>query len=144
MTTPEPTVINSPFANLLAEIAPAAHWSESAACHGADTELFYFPESQKGRTAPADFYASGQALCMECPVRSECLADAVEQRDAWGMRAGLTPTQLEAAIRRAVKARKVCVNPGCTNRLGENAMSSKRYCSRACKGQHAWQKKASA
>lgn len=53
-------------------------WRASAVCAQTDMELF-FPE-KGGQAAPA------KQLCAVCPVRVECLAVALEQRElgVWG------------------------------------------------------------
>lgn len=49
-------------------------------CRRADPEL-WFAES------PADV-ESAKALCGDCPVRSQCLDDALERREPWGVWGG--------------------------------------------------------
>ena len=61
-------------------------WREQALCRETDPDAF-FPE--KGQTP----YAA-QRVCSVCPVRTECLADALARRDvAFGVLGGLTPRQ---------------------------------------------------
>ena len=74
------------------------HWQARAACAGMDTEMFYPP----GHHPAIDHvWDEPRAVCLDCPVRDECLADAVEHRDAWGMRGGLVPSQLDRIMQRA-------------------------------------------
>lgn len=65
-------------------------WRALANCRGADTDLFHPP---RGRS----FYASpGYALCAACPVRRDCLAEAIangEREAIWG---GYSPKALRA------------------------------------------------
>lgn len=49
-------------------------------CHVNDPELF-FAES------PTDVELA-KALCVDCPVRTECLAAALERREPWGVWGG--------------------------------------------------------
>lgn len=49
-------------------------------CHRYGPELF-FAES------PADL-ETAKALCVDCPVRSACLAGALERREPWGVWGG--------------------------------------------------------
>ncbi|MDA0562966.1 WhiB family transcriptional regulator [Streptomonospora sp. S1-112] len=37
--------------------------------------------------APADVEAA-KAICQDCPVREQCLADALERREPWGVWGG--------------------------------------------------------
>jgi WhiB family redox-sensing transcriptional regulator len=65
-------------------------WPLRAACGGADPEVFY--PRNGGRDARD--WEQARAICADCPVRAECLADAIACRDdQFGMRAGLTPAQ---------------------------------------------------
>ena len=57
-------------------------WQDSAACIGADTAIF-FPES-------GDPVGSAKALCRACPVREQCLADALERGEVHGVWGGLS------------------------------------------------------
>jgi WhiB family redox-sensing transcriptional regulator len=61
-------------------------------CRLADPELF-FAES------PADVEAA-KALCIDCPVRRECLAGALARREPWGVWGG------ELFVQGVVVARK--------------------------------------
>jgi WhiB family redox-sensing transcriptional regulator len=54
--------------------------SERLPCRREDPEL-WFAES------PADV-EDAKALCVECPVRAECLAGALERREPWGVWGG--------------------------------------------------------
>ena len=61
-------------------------WLDQALCRETDPDAF-FPE--KGQTP----YAA-QRVCSGCPVRTECLTDALDRRDvAFGVLGGLTPGQ---------------------------------------------------
>ena len=53
---------------------------EQLPCHVNDPELF-FAES------PTDVELA-KALCVDCPVRTECLAAALERREPWGVWGG--------------------------------------------------------
>ncbi len=53
---------------------------EQLPCHRESPELF-FAES------PADV-ETAKALCLGCPVRTECLAGALDRREPWGVWGG--------------------------------------------------------
>lgn len=53
---------------------------EQLPCHREDPELF-FAES------PSDV-EQAKALCGGCPIRSQCLAEAIERREPWGVWGG--------------------------------------------------------
>jgi WhiB family redox-sensing transcriptional regulator len=60
----------------------AKGWRAAALCAQVGTDLF-FPEQGGSLKQP-------KKVCKRCPVRAECLADALEQGDQWGMRGGLS------------------------------------------------------
>jgi WhiB family redox-sensing transcriptional regulator len=57
--------------------AVAAH---ALPCHAVDPDLF-FAES------PVDVERA-KALCIDCPLRATCLAEALERREPWGVWGG--------------------------------------------------------
>lgn len=57
-------------------------WQDSAACIGADAAIF-FPES-------GDPVGPAKAICRACPVREQCLADALERGEVHGVWGGLS------------------------------------------------------
>jgi WhiB family redox-sensing transcriptional regulator len=70
------------------DVAPT--WVQLAACRGMDTG-WWFPE--RGDTF------SGQValtICRTCPVRAECLAEAMALGDVEGIRGGLTAGERRA------------------------------------------------
>lgn len=65
-------------------------WLHRAACAPADVDPAWFhPE-------PWESPLRAREVCGRCPVQTECLADALESRDAFGIRAGLTPEERSA------------------------------------------------
>jgi WhiB family redox-sensing transcriptional regulator len=77
------TALTSEFAADIPSFAtftPTECAEEQLPCRSYDPELF-FAES------PSDVeYA--KSLCLECPVRSACLAGALERREPWGVWGG--------------------------------------------------------
>jgi WhiB family redox-sensing transcriptional regulator len=49
-------------------------------CRSNDPELFF-------AETPTDVELA-KALCVDCPVRAECLAEALERREPWGVWGG--------------------------------------------------------
>jgi hypothetical protein len=62
-------------------VALVASLPPGAACAGADPELF-FP-------SPGDEGAEAQAICRECPIRSECYTLAAQRGERWGIWGGV-------------------------------------------------------
>jgi WhiB family redox-sensing transcriptional regulator len=69
-------------------------WQARGLCAQTDPGAF-FPG--KGESA-----AAAKAVCLRCPVRAECLADALERDEPYGVWGGLSGRQ-----RRALKRRQV-------------------------------------
>ncbi|MFE7273013.1 WhiB family transcriptional regulator [Streptomyces sp. NPDC057623] len=65
----------------------AADWRLRAACRGQDTNLWFIDSGH---------YRTALAVCGGCPVRAECLHDALATEPSWhryGLWGGLTPRQ---------------------------------------------------
>jgi WhiB family redox-sensing transcriptional regulator len=60
-------------------------WTAQAACRGTDTEIF-FPVTP-------DEEAEALSICATCPVRAQCLDDAIRNREIYGIWGGTTPEQ---------------------------------------------------
>jgi hypothetical protein len=65
-------------------------WRSRAACRGVDGEIF-FPTATEGPTYEAQV-AVAKAVCVRCPVRAECLDEALV-RIPYGIAGGLTPEE---------------------------------------------------
>jgi WhiB family redox-sensing transcriptional regulator len=74
------------------------HWTARASC-GA------------GRVAPDDLFVEGSAqrevrgVCLACPVRLECLADALDSHADFGVWGGMTERERRALLRRRPEVR---------------------------------------
>lgn len=64
-------------------------WVELAKCRGAEDDLF--PEGKQQKRAAA--------ICMGCPVRQECLIEALDNQLEWGIWGGLTERERRALLR---------------------------------------------
>lgn len=66
-------------------------WAARAACRGgAPDELFARGAAQQ----------SAKAICYGCPVVAECLADALDNRNEYGVWGGMTERERRALLRR--------------------------------------------
>lgn len=82
-------------------IAAPAHWLASAACRddavmswtGAQAEDFFLVGDDWDHPSAAPGIDRAKATCAQCPVRAECLAMAIESRDAHAILGGLTPVE---------------------------------------------------
>jgi WhiB family redox-sensing transcriptional regulator len=66
-------------------------WSLGAACRGTDPESLF---------AEGAIQRSVKAVCADCPVRTECLAHALDQRIEFGVWGGMTERERRALLRR--------------------------------------------
>lgn len=71
-------------------------WRSDAACLGMDAETFY----PYGTESPMP----AKRVCRTCPVRRECLLDALATNEWQGIRGGLTETERKNLRRRQADA----------------------------------------
>jgi WhiB family redox-sensing transcriptional regulator len=72
-------------------------WRSKAACRGMDGDLF-FPEGGP----PSDLV---KLACDSCPVKADCLEEAIETRELRGIWAGTTGRERQRIWRRRDKER---------------------------------------
>ena len=66
------------------------HWSALAKCRGTEDILFCEGAEQK----------RARLFCTGCPVRRECLAEALDNRIEWGIWGGMTERERRSLLRR--------------------------------------------
>ncbi|MET0916336.1 MAG: WhiB family transcriptional regulator [Jiangellaceae bacterium] len=66
-------------------------WPSQAACRTAGPDELFVPGAAQNRA---------KALCTGCPVRTECLADALDNRTEFGIWGGMTERERRALLRR--------------------------------------------
>ena len=72
--------------------ARTAHdWAALAACNRADPDELFVTGAAQNRA---------KAVCMSCPVRAECLADALDNRVEFGVWGGMTERERRAVLKR--------------------------------------------
>jgi WhiB family redox-sensing transcriptional regulator len=69
-------------------------WTARAKCKGMTDALF--PEAAEQKRA--------RLFCQGCPVRFECLAEALDNRIEWGVWGGMTERERRALLRRRPNA----------------------------------------
>jgi len=82
-------------------------WAARAACRSTDPDALFVQGAAQNRV---------KAICLGCQVRTECLADALDNRVEFGVWGGMTERERRALLRR---------RPNVTSwrSLLENAMS---------------------
>lgn len=71
-------------------------WSARAACRGSDPDSLFVQGAAQNRA---------KAICMGCVVRTECLADALDNRVEFGVWGGMTERERRALLRRRPSVR---------------------------------------
>ena len=66
-------------------------WTERAACRGTDPDELFVQGAAQRRA---------KGICGPCPVRTECLADALDNRIEFGVWGGMTERERRALLRR--------------------------------------------
>lgn len=79
-------------------------WSEQAACRDMPVDIFY-PPFTKGWHRPDPAELQAKKVCQGCPVRSQCLDEAIAMADPDGIRGGMNPRErADEAERRKQRA----------------------------------------
>jgi len=66
------------------------NWAGQAACRGGSDALFVKGAEQN----------RAKQICSGCPVKAECLAEALDNRIEWGVWGGMTERERRALLRR--------------------------------------------
>lgn len=77
-------------------------WHDDAACRGEDPVLFFGSEGERP-AARERRERLARDLCSFCPVRRECLDDAIARNDPNGVWGGLNPEQRKRERRRRMR-----------------------------------------
>jgi len=66
-------------------------WAARGACRTADPDALFVQGAAQNRA---------KSICMACPVRTECLADALDHRIEFGVWGGMTERERRSLLRR--------------------------------------------
>ncbi|MDP9399036.1 MAG: WhiB family transcriptional regulator [Actinomycetota bacterium] len=66
-------------------------WAARGACRSADPDSLFVQGAAQNRA---------KAVCVGCPVRTECLSDALDNRIEFGVWGGMTERERRALLRR--------------------------------------------
>lgn len=66
-------------------------WPAHSACRGVDPDRLFVQGAAQNRA---------KAICAGCPVRSECLADSLDNQIEFGVWGGMTERERRALLRR--------------------------------------------
>ena len=67
------------------------NWAPSAACRQASPDQLFVRGAEQNKA---------KQLCAGCPVRTECLAEALDNQIEWGVWGGMTERERRALLRR--------------------------------------------
>lgn len=70
-------------------------WRSLAECHDLPAEAFYGKDENLPMSRSEVHLA--KSVCAYCPVRVDCLLDAVDRGDGWGVQGGLTGPERQRA-----------------------------------------------
>ncbi len=80
-------------------IADDWQWQEQAACRTLPTEMFFFPDGERGPRRKSRENAA-KAVCASCPVIQACRKQALELHEPYGIWGGLSEDDRLAIINR--------------------------------------------
>ena len=66
-------------------------WTAFASCNNADPDELFVTGAAQNRA---------KAVCLGCPVRTQCLADALDNRVEFGVWGGMTERERRAVLKR--------------------------------------------
>ena len=70
---------------------PSGDWVARSACRGTDPDELFVTGAAQHRA---------KAVCLGCPVRTECLADALDSKVEFGVWGGMTERERRALLRK--------------------------------------------
>jgi WhiB family redox-sensing transcriptional regulator len=71
-------------------------WAARGACRSTDPDTLFVQGAAQNRA---------KTVCMSCPVRTECLADALDHQIEFGVWGGMTERERRALLRRRPNVR---------------------------------------
>ncbi|MHA4850931.1 WhiB family transcriptional regulator [Rhodococcus sp. MSC1_016] len=74
-------------------------WQGRASCRGADTEIFFSPDGERGSTRAQRERAAKQ-ICQDCPVLADCRAHAFTAAETYGIWGGMSENERARHTRR--------------------------------------------
>ena len=66
-------------------------WAQAAACRKAQPDELFVRGAEQNKA---------KQVCVGCPVRTECLAEALDNQIEWGVWGGMTERERRALLRR--------------------------------------------
>jgi WhiB family redox-sensing transcriptional regulator len=79
--------MNNPYMELLSAITDLEDWTQQAVCSDHPDPDLWFPEGHNERANRVRVKAA-KAICATCPVATQCLQSATDNRERWGVWGG--------------------------------------------------------
>lgn len=76
----------------ITEVVEGSEWTVKAVCAGGDPDMLFVTGAAQREAAK---------ICQVCPVRLECLADALDNRIEYGVWGGMTERQRRAVLKKS-------------------------------------------
>lgn len=92
-------------------------WQLLGTCRGADSELFFHPEGERGLPR-AHRELAAKALCARCPVLDSCREAALVAREPYGIWGGLSEGEREDILAGRVERPATSCRPWPGSRRG--------------------------
>lgn len=74
------------------------NWRHQALCRDTDPELFFGPNDSTGTDITHNWEHTAITVCNRCPVRRDCLNDALRSSHSYGVAGGRTAGQRKALL----------------------------------------------
>jgi WhiB family transcriptional regulator, redox-sensing transcriptional regulator len=78
-------------------------WQDRAACRGANAQLFFGPDGERWEDREVR-EAKAKAICARCPVREQCLGEALMNSIKHGIWGGLNNEERTRERRRRIRS----------------------------------------
>jgi WhiB family redox-sensing transcriptional regulator len=102
--------------NMRMQALVAEDWMLAAACLGRP-DLFFAPDDSETRSERRRREAAAKSVCSRCPVRIDCLTDALASDERFGIWGGLTERERRSLARSEKFSPQDIAGPGRLARL---------------------------
>jgi WhiB family transcriptional regulator, redox-sensing transcriptional regulator len=85
-------------------------WQAQAACAGEVNSIFYPPMRGEPRRAKRSREARAKAVCAQCQVRSDCLEQAIDTDERYGIWGGMTDRERRVVMAEREQQSHVALN----------------------------------
>ena len=72
------------------------NWKSKAACKNKTTQIFYCDSPDKGINLERE--AQAKSICRKCPVVAECLLDAINRKESYGIWGSFAPKERNTIV----------------------------------------------